>query len=288
MYSRKHFFREVMIMKRAIFIVLVIFCIPAIAVSQQKDATGCKDHPLFTKMPGSWIHDCDQKDFNAHTFDVGSGKALQVEGRYWFIRYYPQADVKPTPSDLQILRNFENAILKLGGKVLAKEKGKETLNLVQDGKELWVEVSAEFTGKYSLMIVEKKAMAQDIIANAGAFSDDLKATGHSAVYGIYFDTGKSDLKPESNQALGEIEKLLKNDAALKLYIVGHTDNTGTLEANMGLSQQRADAVVQSLIRNHGIGGARLKAFGSGPYSPVSTNDTEEGKAKNRRVEIVKQ
>ena len=275
-------------MKKAGFLVLCMLSLSAVAVSQQKDATGCKDHPLFTKMPGSWIHDCDQKDFNGHTFDVGSGKALQVEGRYWFIRYYPQADVKPTPSDLQILRNFENAIQKSGGKVLSKEKGKETLNLVRDGKELWVEVSAEFTGKYSVCIVEKNAMAQDIVANADAFSNDLKATGHSAVYGIYFDTGKFDLKPESNQAMGEIARLLKNDAGLKLYVVGHTDNTGGLESNMVLSQQRADAVVQALIRDHGIGAARLKAFGSGPYSPVSTNDTEEGKAKNRRVEIVKQ
>jgi OmpA-OmpF porin, OOP family len=275
-------------MKKASFLVLCILCISAIAVSQQKDATGCKDHPLFTKMPGSWIHDCDQKDFYAHTFDVGAGKALQVEGRYWFIRYYPQGNVKPVPSDIQILRNFENAIQKQGGKVLEKEKGKETLNLVQDGKELWVEVTAEFTGKYGLCIVEKNAMAQDIVANADAFSNDLKASGHSAVYGIYFDTGKFDLKPESNTAMGEIDKLLKNDPGLKLYIVGHTDNTGTLEANMGLSQQRAEAVVQALIRNHGISAARLKAFGCGPYSPVSTNDTEEGKAKNRRVEIVKQ
>ncbi len=275
-------------MKKANFIVLCILSLSAVAISQQKDATGCKDHPLFNKMPETWIHDCDEKDFYAHTYDVGSGKTMPVEGRYWRIRYYPQGNVKPVPSDLQILRNFENAIQKLGGKVLDKEKGKETLYLVQGGKELWVEVSAGYTGKYDLIIVEKSAMAQDIIANADAFSNDLKATGHSAVYGIYFDTGKFDLKPESNQAMGEIDKLLKNEAGLKLYIVGHTDNTGTLEANMGLSQQRAEAVVQALIRNHGISAARLKAFGSGPYSPVSTNDTEEGKAKNRRVEIVKQ
>jgi outer membrane protein OmpA-like peptidoglycan-associated protein len=275
-------------MKKTNFLVLCVLSLSAVAVSQQKDATGCKDHPLFTRMPGVWIHSCDLKEFNAHTFDVGSGKKVPVEGRYWLISYYPQANVKPVASDLQILRNFENAVQKLGGKVLDQVKGKETLYLVRDGKELWVDVQAEFTGKYVLTIVEKNAMAQDIVANADAFSNDLKATGHSAVYGIYFDTGKFDLKPESNRAIEEIAKLLKNDAVLKLYIVGHTDNTGTLESNMLLSQQRADAVVQALIRDHGILAARLKAFGNGPYSPVSTNDTEEGKAKNRRVEIVKQ
>ena len=71
---------------------------------------------------------------------------------------------------------------------------------------MWVEVWAEFTGKYNLTLVEKSAMQQDIVANATAFANDLKATGHSAVYGIYFDTGKFDLKLESNQAIGEIAR----------------------------------------------------------------------------------
>ncbi len=131
-------------------------------------------------------------------------------------------------------------------------------------------------------------MSQDIVANADAFMNDLKATGHAAVYGIYFDTGKSDIKPESAQAIGEVAKLLKNAADLKVYVVGHTDNVGGLEANMKLSQSRADAVTQALIRDHGISASRLKAYGDGPYAPVSSNDTEEGRAKNRRVELVKQ
>ena len=147
--------------------------------------------------------------------------------------------------------------------------------------------TTEFTGKYSLIIVEKKAMAQDIVANADVFSNDLKTTGHSAVYGIYFDTGKSDLKPESEQAIKEIVKLLKSETSLKVYVVGHTDNIGGLDANMKLSQVRGEAVVQALIRS-GIESSRLKAFGNGPYAPVASNDTEEGRAKNRRVELVKQ
>jgi outer membrane protein OmpA-like peptidoglycan-associated protein len=71
-------------------------------------------------------------------------------------------------------------------------------------------------------------------------------------------------------------------------VVGHTDNVGGLEANMKLSQSRADAVTQALVRDHGISASRLKAYGDGPYAPVSSNDTEEGRAKNRRVELVKQ
>ena len=212
----------------------------------------------------------------------------QVEGHMWKLWYYPQAAVKTRPSELQILRNFENAVKKLGGTLVYAEKSKETLKLTNAGKEFWVEVWAEFTGKYGLTIVEKKAMSQDIVANADALLNDLTTTGHSAVYGIYFDTGKTDLKPESQQAIGEIAKLLKKDMALKVYVVGHTDNVGSLDANMKLSQGRADAVLQSLIGTHGIAAARLKSFGNGPYSPVASNDTEEGKARNRRVELVKQ
>ncbi len=168
------------------------------------------------------------------------------------------------------------------------EESRQTLLLKKDAKEVWVEVWAEFTGKYGFVIVEKAAMAQDIVANADAFSNDLKTTGRAAVYGIYFDTGKSEIKPESENAIGEIARLLKGDAGLNVYVVGHTDNVGGLDANVKLSQSRAEAVVQALVRSHGVPVSRLKSFGVGPCAPVAPNDTEEGKAKNRRVELVKQ
>ena len=196
--------------------------------------------------------------------------------------------MKIKPSELQILRNFEAAVQKLGGTSVYAEKTRETFRVAKDGKEFWINLQADFTGSYFLTIVEKQGMVQDIEANADVFANDLRNTGHSAVYGIYFDTGKSDLKPESEAALKEIAKLLKADAGLKLYVVGHTDNAGSVESNMKLSQNRAESVVQALTRTHGVAAARLKSFGNGPYAPVTTNDTEEGKAKNRRVELVKQ
>jgi outer membrane protein OmpA-like peptidoglycan-associated protein len=179
-------------------------------------------------------------------------------------------------------------VKKLGGTVLYSEKAIQTMKLTKDGKEFWIHLWAEFTGKYGFTIVQKQSMVQDIVANADVFSDELRNTGHTAVYGIYFDTGKSDLKPESQAAIGEIAKLLKKDVNLKVYVVGHTDNVGGLESNMKLSQARAEAVVQDLTRNQGISASRLKSFGNGPYAPVASNDSEEGRAKNRRVELVKQ
>ena len=275
-------------MRTAVCILMGILLYATPGMAQQKDDKNCKDHPLFTRMPDSWIHGCTQKDFNAYAFKIAQGKTEQVEGRYWVVRYYPQATAVSKPSELQILRNFENAVKKLGGTVVYSEKSRETFKIVKDGKEFWVEVWAEFTGKYGLTIVERKAMDQDIVANAAVFSNDIRNTGHAAVYGILFETGKSALKPESDLAITEVAKLLKGDAGLKVYVVGHTDNAGVLESNMKLSQDRAAAVVQALVAKHGIAAARLKPFGAGPYAPVASNDSEEGKAKNRRGELVKQ
>ena len=260
----------------------------AMAQPPQKDERNCQDHELFTRMPDSWIHNCSDKEFDFYEFTTGLKATNRVEGRTWKITYYPQASLKTKPSELQILRNFENAVAKLGGKTVFTSKTKDTFQIVQGGREIWVEVGAEFTGKYGLTIVEKQAMAQDIVANAAALSNDLKTAGHVTVEGILFDTGKAEIKPESAKAIGEIAKMLAAEPTLKVFVVGHTDTVGVLEANMKLSQDRAAAVMQALVTTHGIAAARLKSFGAGPYAPVSSNDTDAGRARNRRVELVKQ
>jgi flagellar motor protein MotB len=255
----------------------------------QKDDPACRDHPLFpNRMQGSWIRSCSHKTFDAYAFTVAKGKTERVEGELWKLSYYPQADAKEKPSELQILRNYENAVKSVGGTVVYSEKTKETFKLSKDGKEIWVEVTAEFTGKYGLTIVQKGGMAQDIVADAAAFGNNIRATGHAAVYGILFDTGKATIKSESAQAIGEVAKLLKADPGLKVFVVGHTDNTGTVDGNQKLSQDRAQSVMQSLVKDHGIAAARLRAAGCGQVAPVASNDTEEGRGKNRRVELVKQ
>jgi outer membrane protein OmpA-like peptidoglycan-associated protein len=264
------------------------FLLALSAAPQQKDVKGCADHPLFTRMNGYWIQYCDEKEYDERAFDVGGGKKETIGGRVWTLRYRPQANQKPVASEIQIHRNFENAVATLGGTVVASQRSVRTLKIAREAKEYWVELRTDHTGMYIFTIVQREEMAQTIEANAAVFADGLKSTGHAAVYGIYFDTAKAEIKPESAQAIGEIAKLLKTDPSLRIFVVGHTDNVGTLDANMRLSQARADAVVASLVQAHGIAAARLKAFGSGPYSPVASNDAETGRAKNRRVELVKQ
>lgn len=163
------------------------------------------------------------------------------------------------------------------------------LKLVRGTSEIWTEVGVGDGGNnYHVVVVEKAGMKQEVVASADVWKSDLGATGHAAVYGIYFDTGKSVIKPESAPALKEVAKLLAGDPALKLWVVGHTDSVGALDANMKLSQARAEAVAAALTTAHGVAAARLKGCGVGPLAPVASNDTEAGRAKNRRVELVKQ
>lgn len=139
-----------------------------------------------------------------------------------------------------------------------------------------------------LDVVEDKPMETKMVTvDAAKMAKDIAATGRVALYGLYFDTDKADLKPESAPSLAEIVKLLKAQPELKVYIVGHTDNAGGFDYNMGLSQRRAKSVVDQLVQN-GISADRLKPAGAGLIAPVAPNDDESGRSKNRRVEIVKQ
>ncbi len=278
-------------MKKTLGLLLIVLALggAAPAVAQQKDVTGCQDSPLFTRMPGYWIQGCKEVQFDAYAFTVGPNKKTEsVEGHIWKSTYYPQANMKPVPSELQIMRNHENALKQQGGTVVYGEKSKATYRLTKGGKEIWVEIRTDFTGKYWLTILEKAEMAQDVVANAEALAQGLKTEGHMVVKGILFDTGKATIKPESAQAIGEVAKLLQADPNLKVFVVGHTDTVGSVESNLKLSQDRAEAVLQSLVRDHGIAAARLRSFGCGPFAPVASNDSEDGKARNRRVELVKQ
>ncbi len=139
-----------------------------------------------------------------------------------------------------------------------------------------------------LDVVEDKPMETKMVTvDAAKMAKDIAATGRVALYGLYFDTDKADLRPESAPSLAEIVKLLKAEPNLKVYIVGHTDNVGGFDYNMGLSQRRAKSVVDQLVQN-GISPDRLKPAGAGLIAPVAPNDDEAGRGRNRRVEIVKQ
>ena len=136
-------------------------------------------------------------------------------------------------------------------------------------------------------VIELKPMVQDmVVVSAGEMSQALAAGGRVDLYGIFFDFNKAEIKPESRPALAEIAKLLSQEPGLKLHVVGHTDNVGGFDFNLGLSKRRAEAVVAALARDYGIAPGRLTPNGVAYLAPVAVNTTEEGRAKNRRVELV--
>jgi OmpA-OmpF porin, OOP family len=272
--------------------ILSFFCIiagiaPLIA---QEDAEGSKDPDLFTRMPGYHIYRYDDLQFDKYEFRISDSKTQVVEGHHLTIWYDLNNNVQ-APSPLQTVRNYTNAVKKIGGQIIYEydDAGPNVvLKVVKNGMEIWAYIYASYNGQYSMHIIEKQAMNQDVVADANSMAKSIKESGKVAVYGIYFDSGKSVLKPESKQALEEISKLLKADPNLKLYVVGHTDNTGTFDVNISLSIDRAVSVANTLVSQFSINASRLRACGDGPTSPVASNDKEEGKALNRRVELVKQ
>lgn len=140
----------------------------------------------------------------------------------------------------------------------------------------------------NLIVVESQPMQTGMVkVDAAAMAKGLDTEGHIALYEVYFDTDKADLKPESDPALAEIAQLLTTQSALKVLIVGHTDNVGALNYNQSLSERRAKSVVEALVKKHKIAGERLTAVGVGMAAPIASNDSESGRAKNRRVELVK-
>jgi OmpA-OmpF porin, OOP family len=138
-------------------------------------------------------------------------------------------------------------------------------------------------------VLEAKAMDAGVISvDATTLEKNIATDGKTALYGIYFDAGKADIKPESKSQMDEVAKLLTQNGMLRVSIVSHTDNQGIYDANVVLSQRRAEAVVNALITNYKVDPKRLKAFGAASIAPVATNRSEAGRSKNRRIEIVEQ
>jgi outer membrane protein OmpA-like peptidoglycan-associated protein len=260
----------------------------ATAQTDPADCPTCKDPTVFTRMPGFHIYNSQELDFNRFEFPVSSGRAESVEGAYHEITYYANEGAT-LPSGLQITRNYVNAAQAAGGqKVYEFEDGGiqyVTVKVVTNGTEVWAHVVGGSNGMYTVTVVAKDAMNQDVVADAASLAGSIAETGRAAVYGILFDTDKSTIKSESALAIAEIVKLLRGNPSLTLFVVGHTDATGAFDHNIELSRARAAAVVDALVQG-GITASRLTPYGVGPTAPVAPNKDEAGRAKNRRVELV--
>jgi outer membrane protein OmpA-like peptidoglycan-associated protein len=256
------------------------------------DAEGCRDSALLTRMAGCTIVECSTREFDSASVQIravnqaGEVPSEALEGAVEMVKYACPAKL----SLLQVQRNALNAFNAAGftavfsGKddsdqpVLTARKGPQWVN-VQTGN--WNEHTA-----YTLTAVKVEAMQQEMAADATALADAITKTGSVAVYGITFETGKATLAPGSEQVLGEIVKVLKDHTDWRFEVQGHTDNVGAKAANMALSDQRARSVV-AWLTGKGIDASRLLAKGYGDADPVADNGTDDGRAKNRRVELKK-
>jgi OmpA-OmpF porin, OOP family len=248
-----------------------------------QDAEGCKDSPLVARFPGSIIHSCDHKEFESVQMPIGKDKDgneidKAIEGEY----FYYDIGTREGLSNIQLFRNFQTAFTEAGYKIIF-DGSPEKLTVQNGPQYVWMEFKEAY---YYLTTVKQQAMKQEATADATALGNEIDQSGHVAVYGIHFDTGKANIFPDSEPILEQIKILLDQRSDLKLRVEGHTDNIGARAANQKLSEQRAAAVVAWLV-SHGVDVSRLAAQGFADTKPVGDNAGEEGRAQNRRVELVK-
>ena len=270
-------------------------------------------HPLIPAYPGSTegavlqVVAFDEFDIpTGPTKDGKFSKTEHVEGKLSTFGY----GTPPGRSLLEVFRNYEGALKAAGfatiftckGEQCGGQLGYRALGYIPNGDDaryLAAKLARPEGDVYvalhvqpletRFVVVEVKPMATGLVKiSAAALTKDIGSVGHVAVYDILFDTGKADVKPESASALTEIARMLAASPALTVHVVGHTDNVGPLAQNLDLSKRRAQAVVTALTTTHKVAAARLRADGVGPLAPVASNDTDAGRAKNRRVELVKQ
>jgi outer membrane protein OmpA-like peptidoglycan-associated protein len=314
------------VVMQRILLVLILSCLCAFPLQAAgKDVQGSKDHELISRYKNSTIIGYRASDYDAFRIPLSALKRdglnfamddyLDLEGRLTLIAY----EVADATSTLKVMRNFEQAMKAAGFESLFQCAGKacgmqdiwdEALDQVLianskqntirymaakkvDGKNgiyVGVYVMEMYSGKVriALNIIESKEMETGLVdIDAESLNRELEKNGKVAVYGIYFDHDKADLKESSFEVLEQIKRLLEMKQDLSLYVVGHTDDTGNQSHNLDLSRRRAEAVVMALTSKYGVSASRLSAFGAGPYSPVASNFDESGKTKNRRVELVR-
>jgi len=278
-----------------VFMMVLMICMAMgpWVVQHAHSSNDLADTPFFSGMPSHSVIEAADKDFDTYRFCLGKIPEV-VEGKVWRKLYNLKEGAKQ-PSDLQITRNYANAVRNMGGTVLFEGDKWQCVDynacgriltgkVAKGGKELWVEVTPCNEGfDYWLTVVEREGMQQAVTAND--LLTALNKDGRVSLY-INFDTGKSSIKLDSQGIIQQMVELMNQNLDLKLTVEGHTDNVGKPEANKLLSEQRAKAVVQALVKE-GIDQKRLKPVGYGQEKPVADNSTPEGRAKNRRVELVK-
>jgi outer membrane protein OmpA-like peptidoglycan-associated protein len=286
-----------------------------------QDKIGCRDHPAVSRFKGATILDCRTVEFDEAAFPGATltgnvakdaAAAVKASGKITALTYR----VPEGKTAAEVAANYKAALTAAGYGIVSEHSGRSgsvakvlagpaAKGAVQPDRYLLarrqtpqgavfvsvgtgLDQAARTRVGVDLRVVEERAVktGQVEVLDAAALRGGIAAAGKVAVYGIHFDTGKAEVKPDSKAQLAEIAKMLAAAPALNVYVVGHTDNQGALAFNQDLSKRRAEAVVAALVRDHKVAPSRLSPAGVGPLAPVASNATEAGRAQNRRTEIV--
>ena len=315
-------------MKRIVLFLVVSTVLIAVNLFAQrtKDVEGAKDYPLVSRFQGSIIEWNDVKNYDRYFMLLLKGNTLhkyEIDGKITRIQYSSQ----PQHSVFEIFKSYENALKNAGFEILLTlDKTNCGINLSEllyigefnglnslpagralkpdfkEGEFAYLSAKKRTNGKDVYIVVyitywdwplitfdaiEVQSMDKGLVT-VKKMETDLAENGHIAIYGIFFDSGSSEIKAKSAQTLKNIAEFLNSHPNKKYLIVGHTDNTGDFEKNLKLSLERANAVKAVLINKYNVKVDQLRTYGDGSTAPISTNATEEGRAKNRIVEIVEQ
>jgi outer membrane protein OmpA-like peptidoglycan-associated protein len=301
---------------RPLFFLLALLLAPAGAAAQTRDVAGARDFAGIGRFAGSVITGYQVRDFDAARLQAAVFKdgqpadARRLEGRITRIAYR----TNPGPSILEVSRNFETQLAKAGFETLLAcdtdacggipfVEAIDALPIPQmwvdgfnyhyfagrkteGGRETYASVVVSENNReiYAQLTVAETRAIENKMVDAAAMAKGLGETGRIALYGIYFDTDRAEVKPESRPTLEQIAKLLTSQVGLNVFIVGHTDNQGPFAYNLDLSRRRAEAIAAELVKNYRIGAPR-RAPRVGLLAPASTNATRPAGAEPQ-VELV--
>ncbi|WP_420426651.1 DUF4892 domain-containing protein [Algiphilus sp.] len=291
----------------ALLMILVMLPLPGWSAETE-------DHPLISRYPGAVALDREEAAYQEYRLITGlvadslDFESMDLAGTLTRIRYRNP----PERSSHEILANYQQALVGAGGEILFTCRDKAcgpsyagsrwgrfngTIHLPGIGGYLAARIDAEDASAYvaiavakadhQITVLEVEAMETGLVqVDPDALGQTLDRLGHVAIPGVYFETGEARLKAESAEALAAMAAILEARPAMKVWVVGHTDSTGSFELNASLSEARARAVAKALVDTHAIPSARVQGYGVGPLSPRASNTSEAGRAQNRRVELV--
>ncbi len=256
------------------------------------------EHPIIKPFPNSKLAKnmskytkFDEFEFRVYNKKTKKTDKVKVRGQYWKLLYElrkPDGSWVKDISNLEYIENYKNAALEKGGEILDEQGGFLYFRIPKDdGGYTWCRVNPIANqGQVWLNIIDEKGFKQSLTFGVDELKSALDKDGKVILHGILFDLDKASLKKESVKQLSNMVDLLLKYPALKIEIQGHTDNQGKDDYNMKLSKNRAKTV-SNYLQLFGVDKTRLVSEGFGETKPIASNDTEEGRTQNRRVELIK-